>query len=177
MRREDSTTLGSHTIVDWMNFFRDICCQYFIDHPAQLGGEGKIVEIDVTVITRRKYNRGRISGEQWLFGGVERGSNKCFLIPVERRNADTLLPIIQNFVLPGTVVMSDLWAAYNGIKNLPEGYQHLTVNHSLNFVDPDSGTCTNAIESTWQKFKHEKRYGTHRSMLYPMCTSFHGKNC
>jgi len=165
--RDDNSTLGPNTIVVWMNFFREVCARYFIDHPAKLGGVGKVVEIDETLITRRKYNRRRFTGEQWLFGGVERGSNKCFLIPVEHRNADTLLPIIQNFVMPGTIVMSDLWAAYNGITNLPEGYQHLTVNHSVNFVDPDSGACTNTIESTWQKFKHEhkKRYGTQRSTL------------
>ena len=34
------------TIVDWFNFHRDVCAQYFIDNPVMLGGPGKIVEID-----------------------------------------------------------------------------------------------------------------------------------
>lgn len=55
-----------------------------------------MVEIDETVITRRKYHRGALRAEtQWLFGGVKRGTRKCFMVPVDRRNADTLLPIIQ----------------------------------------------------------------------------------
>ncbi|KAI1700716.1 hypothetical protein DdX_16525 [Ditylenchus destructor] len=51
--------------------------------------------------------------------------------------------------------------------DLPEGYQHYTVNHSENFVDPESGKHTQRIESEWQKFKmrHKKEYGTHRSVL------------
>jgi hypothetical protein len=63
--------------------------------------------------------------------------------------------------------MSDLWAAYGGIARLPEGYLHLTVNHSVNFVDPASGACTNAIESTWQKLKlqNKVRFGTHRTLF------------
>ena len=43
--------------------------------------------------------------------------------------------------------MSDLWKAYDCLKH--EGYDHLTVNHSLNFVDPDTGAHTQGIENTW----------------------------
>ena len=30
------------TICDWMNFFRDVCAEYFIRNPIQIGGEGTI---------------------------------------------------------------------------------------------------------------------------------------
>jgi hypothetical protein len=39
--------IGSeHTVVGWNNFLRDVCAQYFIDHPMVIGGPGHIVEID-----------------------------------------------------------------------------------------------------------------------------------
>ena len=43
--------------------------------------------------------------------------------------------------------MSDLWRAYDCLND--EGFQHLTVNRSLNFVDPDIGAHTQNIENTW----------------------------
>lgn len=74
---------------------------------------------------------------QWVFGGYERESKKIFMVPVEDRTTDTLLKCIKEWILPGTVVISDCWKAYNCLSN--DGFQHLTVNHSYNFVDPDTG--------------------------------------
>ena len=41
------------------------------------------------------------------------------------------------------------------------------MNHSIEFVNSETGEHTNTIESTWQKFKngHKKRFGTHRSLF------------
>jgi transposase-like protein len=108
-----------------------------------------------------------VKKQQWYFGGVDRNTGKCFIVPVKQRNAETLLPLIQKFIAPGSIIISDCWAAYNKINELPEIYKHYTVNHSENFVDPTSKEHTNTIESTWQKFKHghKKRYGTHRTTI------------
>ena len=38
--------VGEHTIVDWKNFCRDICLEYFIRNPVVIGGPGQTVEID-----------------------------------------------------------------------------------------------------------------------------------
>ena len=110
--------------------------------------------------------------EQWVFGGYDVATKVGFMVPVDRRDAATLLPIIQKYIAPGTTIISDLWAAYNTIGTL--GYQHLTVNHSLNFVDPTTGACTNHIESVWQKAKqkHKQRYGTHRELLHTYLAEF-----
>ena len=63
--------VASATAVDWYSFLRDICIQYFIDHPAVIGGPGKEVEIDESKFGKRKYNKGR---------AVERGSGDSFLV-------------------------------------------------------------------------------------------------
>ena len=66
------------------------------------------------------------------------------MVVVEDRSADTLIPIIQRFIRPGTLTISDEWRAYSTLSSL--GYQHQTVNHSHNFVNPTTGTHTNSVE-------------------------------
>ena len=130
---------SSHTVVDWKQFCRDVCVSYFLNHPEQIGGAGRVVEIDESLFSKRKYNRGRVLQEQWIFGGYDPVDKKGFLVPVPKRDAATLLPIVQQWVLPGTTIHSDMWQAYNQFGNM--GYPHGTVNHSLNFVDPVTGYC------------------------------------
>ena len=118
-----------------------------IDNSEKLGGPGVIVEIDESKFGKRKYHRGHHVEGQWVFGGYERGTGRTFMVPVEDRSTDTLLPIIKEWILPGTTIYSDCWRAYNCLGT--EGFQHLTVNHSLHFKDPETETHTNAIESSW----------------------------
>jgi len=70
---------------------------------------------------------------------------------VDRRNAATLLPIIQQHVHPGTVVISDEWAAYSQISSA--SYSHSSINHSLHFFDPITGR---AVASTIQVVRLRK---------------------
>ncbi|QQP39116.1 Putative LOC101846883, partial [Caligus rogercresseyi] len=124
-------------------------------HPIVLGGPGLVVEIDESKFGRRKYNRGRLVEGHWVFGGVERESGKCFIVEVEDRRENTLLTILQQYVAPGTTIMSDGWASYRRIPDL--GMTHLTVIHSRNFVDPLSGAHTQNIESLWSALKRFMR--------------------
>ena len=116
------------------------------NHEGPIGGHGSTVEIDKSKFGKRKYHRGRFIKVHWVFGGICLETKACFLVPVEHRDRDTLLPIIRTQILPGTRVMSDLWKSYDCLQN--SGYQHLIVNRSLNFVDPDTGGHTEGIENT-----------------------------
>ena len=71
---------------------------------------------------------------------------------VSKRDAQTLVPIIQTHVAPGTVVHTDEWRAYSGVASLPS-LTHGTVNHSIQFVDPVTGVHTQHVESYWNRVK------------------------
>jgi len=109
------------------------------------------VEIDESKFGKRKYHRGHYVKGQWVFGGVERGTGRTFLVAVHDRSAKTLIGLIKQWILPGTTIISDCWAAYNSLRE--EGYTHFTVNHSIAFVDQTTGAHTNTIESTWKHVK------------------------
>ena len=70
---------------------------------------------------------------------------------VQRRDAATLLPIIQAHTAPGSVIHSDMWRAYGRVQQLPPVAAHHTVNHSRKFVDPATGVHTQNIESYWNR--------------------------
>ena len=114
-----------------------------------------MVEIDESKFGKRKYNRGRMVEGTWVLGGIERETNHCFLTscPANRRNEATLLPIIQQFVLPGTKIITDGWKAYINLGQ--HGYVHMDVNHSEDFVNPATGAHTNRIEGTWTHAKYK----------------------
>jgi len=47
---------------------------------------------------------------------------------------------------------SNMWKAYAALEQDPT-YQYGSVNHSKNFVDPDTGVHTQTVESYWGKTK------------------------
>jgi len=84
----------------------------------------------------------------------------------DNRSAANLIPIIRDAILPGSTIFSDEWSSYSTVRNLP-GFRHLTVNHSLHFVDPITGAHTQNIECHWKnaKRRNKKHHGTHRQMV------------
>lgn len=140
------------TVVDWLSFLREVCLHWTTQNGSeQIGGEGKIVEIDESKFGKRKYNRGRIYEGHWIFGGCERDSKKIFMQIVKDRSQKTLFEVIKEKILPGTTIMSDCWASYKNLNE--EGFKHFTVNHSVNFVDPDTKAHTQNIERSWRDAK------------------------
>lgn len=101
--------LANQTVVDWASFCREVTFDAMIINKTQIGGIGKVVEIDESKFGRRKYHRGHRVEGQWVFGGYERESGRCFLIPVESRNAETLVSIIMDWIKAGTTIISDCW--------------------------------------------------------------------
>ncbi|GFU18555.1 mitotic-spindle organizing protein 2A [Trichonephila clavipes] len=147
--------VNKNTVVDWYMFCREVCMVAILKESEPLSGEGKIVEIDESMFGKMKYGKGKPVNGQWVFGGVERNSNKCFFRVVPNRTKEELLSVIKEWVVPGSVIISDCWKAYTCLSH--EGYQHLRVNHSLTFKDPETGAHTNSIEGTWLAIKRSLR--------------------
>lgn len=156
--------LSSNTIVDWCMFCREVCEVILFNERQQIGGEGTRVQIDESKVGKRKYHRGHIVEGQWVFGGIEEGSRKCFVVAVEDRSEKTLIPLIQRWIKPGTTIISDSWKGYINLNKY--GYIHQTVNHSVEFVN-ENGDHTNKIEGHWKQLKSSLPTHGRRKHHYP----------
>ena len=166
--------LSEHTVSVWRCTLNNVIAEYLMLNPVILGGFGIIVEIDESMFGKRKYHRGSRRDGVWVFGMVERGTNRCFMIPVENRTKDTLLEIIKRWVRPGSIIMSDGWSAYKCLQN--NGFNHLVVNHSNEYKDPLTGAHTNTIEGLWMHAKRERNgnsYVTDALIEYMWRRRFH----
>ena len=66
----EEVNVGTHAAVEWANIIRDICGLWCIDQQEQIGGEGKVVEIDESKWMHRKYHRGEWKEGIWVFGNI-----------------------------------------------------------------------------------------------------------
>ena len=163
------------TAIDVYQWLREVCSTRLIrDGPAILGGAGVVVQVDESLFRHKpkvilqhilvelrevcihsQNHRGRAtSREIWVFGMVDTSHTPGlgYMEIVPRRDAATLLPIIQAHTAPNTIIHSDQWAAYNGISAVAP-VTHQVVNHSLHFVDPTTGVHTQNMESYWNRVK------------------------
>ena len=46
--------VSQHSVVQWYQYFRDVCFHYLIAYPLRIGGPGHTVQIDESLIARPK---------------------------------------------------------------------------------------------------------------------------
>lgn len=157
--------MSSHTVVNWSSFCREVCIHWCQQTKKPIGGIDVIVEID-----ELKLWKGT-----WVFGGFERGSKKMFVCGVGERNKETLLKVIKENILPGTTIISDGLKAYDSLKD--EGFTHLSVDQTQNFVDPITGAHTQNIKRCWREVRgNVPKFGRKEGHLEGYLCEFLWKN-
>ncbi|KAG0434404.1 hypothetical protein DMUE_5197 [Dictyocoela muelleri] len=76
---------------------------------------------------------------------------KIFLIGIDDKKATTLIPNIDKKVQCGSFIYIDGLRSYNSLNN--EVYDHESVNHYENFIEPISCVHTQTIEANWSTIK------------------------
>jgi len=93
-----------------------------------------------------------------------------FFVTVDDRSVNKLIPIIKDWIKPGTTVHSDCWKAYSSLQ--AECYIHNTVNNSIQIIT-DSGIHTNTIESCWNSLKKSlSRFSTRKELYTSYFTEY-----
>ncbi|KAG0441347.1 hypothetical protein DMUE_1113 [Dictyocoela muelleri] len=55
------------TVLIFKSVIERIICRKYDAKTEKLGGKGKVLEIDKRLIAKRKYNKGRMVGQVWVF--------------------------------------------------------------------------------------------------------------
>uniref|UniRef100_A0A1B6ER10 ISXO2-like transposase domain-containing protein n=1 Tax=Cuerna arida TaxID=1464854 RepID=A0A1B6ER10_9HEMI len=106
----------------WFQFFREVCAFVIINYTKAIGGPGHIVDIcEHQLLTKEEFY------DVWLFAGVDRNTGQNFVIHVEDLDCETLLPVLKNYLLPGTVVVTEKCKEFTSNES----------NGSLTFVHPN----------------------------------------
>ncbi|KAG0432106.1 hypothetical protein DMUE_5519 [Dictyocoela muelleri] len=127
-----------------------------------LGGIGRSVEADETVISRRGVIRNptniddSIKDTIWIFGAIDDSPEKNFIIKrVENRKIPALKNALEGKIGVCSRLCTDGHPSYPGVcENLC--LKHKFVNHSEGFIN-DEGVHTNNIEGFWVYLKGEMR--------------------
>lgn len=89
--------ISRQSVVTWSHFIRQAELEWCPANTSQtLGGPNTVVEVDEAKFGHQKYNRGRVPQDQWVLGGVQRGTNNIFLKVVQERDQATLMDLPSN---------------------------------------------------------------------------------
>lgn len=170
------------TVSAWTKYITELLSTTLEESSMKIGGDNIEVEIDETKMGKRKYHRGHRVDGVWVVAGVERTEEKkIFAVMVENRDESTLKDIINKHVLPGSIILTDGWRAYNNAC-LEGGFVHKVVNHSKYFKDPHTGVHTNTIEGfnngfkTFVKPRNRTRKSVQRQLLCYIWFKQHKEN-
>lgn len=113
---------------------------------SYVGGKQKNKHYD----KKMRGQQGRGSSEKInVFGVMEVGGRvKSVAVPDVKR--ETLVPLILEYVKPGSTMMTDEWSAYS---HLHLDYFHLKCDHGRHQYVSDEGATTNPIENYWSHLK------------------------
>lgn len=101
----------------------------------------------------RKGKRGRgAAGKVPVFGILKRGG-KVYTQVIPDAKGKTLIPIIEDRIMPDSIVYSDCWRGYD-VLDVSE-FKHYRINHSKIFADQKNHI--NGIENFWNQAKRHMR--------------------
>ena len=132
------------------------------------------VEVDETYIGGQRENmpkakredlagtgRGPV-GKAPVVGAKDRETNHVRAKAIQRPNAATLVPFVEDAAAPGATVYTDEAAAYRRLPTMFNRLKHESVNHSAEEYVRGPPVHTNGVESFWSMFKRAYKGTFHK---------------
>ena len=160
--------VANSTTVDWNNYLREVCVAAVEKQSVQkIGGKNMSVEVNLSMFSRQKNHAEFFkSPQQWIFGGICRETNDCFLVQVPDRSLKTIISVVTQHIEDGSIIHSDLWPSYYKSAS-KDSFQVLKRDYNYNFIDYETETHTESLERLWgsDKWRNKKYRGIARHLL------------
>lgn len=75
-----------------------------------LGGLEVVIQGDESVISRRKYNRGRVVRGKWVLGLFDTTTKKSIIVYITDGKSETLLDVTREQFKPGLEIWTNCWS-------------------------------------------------------------------
>lgn len=168
----NETNYTKKTILRILKILQEEIKENSANKTLKFGGEGKVIQVDETAISRKGKIRNPTSSIEnskktmWLLGFIEEDNKKNFeLVILKNRKISTIYEAMKPFVEENTLIKSDGHPSYPEVAKLLN-CKHLVVNHQEGFCNKD-GVHTNIIENLWSCLKSDtsKKHGVLRKKM------------
>lgn len=120
-------------VVKLNRYMRKVCIEILRKKGTmKIGGYGKIVEIDCSLINN--YGCRQV----FFLGGICRETKECFVVEVPDLNALTICNFIKENIENNTMIYSNCWEKYGKTEMEKACFSQFMNDHAYNFVNPDT---------------------------------------
>ena len=90
--------MSPSSVVDISSYLHEIFADKFLKNSQKIDGEGQVVEVDESLLTRRKNQVSRVLPSTWVVGGICRETKKVSLTVSPDRSAPSIMTAIEIYV-------------------------------------------------------------------------------
>lgn len=136
--------------MNWQNFCREVCYLTVSKELRPIGGQGRVVEIDEMLVRKVKLNTSKV----WVFGGIDRETKECFAVIINNKNKETILSLINKFIIPGTKIISYKRSVYSNLEEFGYKTEQISTKRKLSDMEYNGKyEIFRAIQPMWAALK------------------------
>lgn len=120
--------ISENTVVEWFQYFQEVCAFIIINYTEAIGGPGHVIDLCEYQLQTKEE-----SHDLWILTGIDRHRGNNFAIHVEDLNCNNIWPVLKNYILPGSIVVTPRFKEFVKQEN-NKSNERLIFVHPKNYI-------------------------------------------